>query len=44
MAQRYGVNANLLVTWRRQAGRSAASGDVEPLKLLAMAVHRLHSS
>jgi hypothetical protein len=25
MAQRYGVNANLLVTWRRQDGRSAAS-------------------
>jgi transposase-like protein len=29
MTQRYGVNANLLVTWRRQDGRSAASGDVE---------------
>ena len=34
VAQRYGVNANLLFTWRRQDARSAARGGAEPLKLL----------
>ena len=31
VAQRYGVNANLLFTWRRQNARSAAGGGAEPL-------------
>ena len=36
VAQRYGVNANLLFTWRRQEARSAAaSGEAEALKLVA---------
>ena len=30
VAQRYGVNANLLFTWRRRKARSAASGGTEP--------------
>jgi transposase len=38
VAQRYGVNANLLFTWRRQEGRSVAVGGVEPLKLLPVKV------
>ena len=38
VAQRYGVNANLLFTWRRQEARSAASGGVEALKLLPVTV------
>jgi transposase len=33
VAQRYGVNANLLFTWRRDA-RSAARGGAEALELL----------
>ena len=37
LAQRYGVNANLLFTWRRQEARSTASG-VAPLKLLPVTV------
>jgi transposase len=32
VAQRHGVNANLLFTWRRQQARSAASGG-EPLEV-----------
>jgi transposase len=36
VAQRHGVNANLLFTWRRRGARSAASG--EPLKLLPVTV------
>ena len=39
VAQRYGLNANLLFTWRRQEARSAAvGGSVEPLKLLPVTV------
>jgi transposase len=38
VAQRYGVNANLLFTWRRQEARSAASGGLERLKLLPVTV------
>jgi transposase len=38
VAQRYGVNANLLFTWRRREARSAASGGLEPLKLLPVTV------
>jgi transposase len=34
VAQRYGVNANLLFTWRRRDARSAASGGVEAVELL----------
>jgi transposase len=34
VAQRYGVNANLLFTWRRQEAGAAAKGDAEPVKLL----------
>ena len=38
VAQRYGVNANLLFTWRRREARSAASGGVEAVKLLPVTV------
>lgn len=38
VAQRYGVNANLLFTWRRQEGRSKAVGGGEPLQLLPATV------
>jgi transposase len=39
VAQRYGVNANLLFTWRRQEARSAALGSgEEPMKLLPVTV------
>ena len=38
VAQRYGVNANLLFTWRCQDARSAASGGVEAVKLLPVRV------
>jgi transposase len=38
VAQRYGVNANLLFTWRRRETRSAMSGGLEPLKLLPVTV------
>ena len=38
VAQRYGVNANLLFTWRRRETRSAASGGLEPLRLLPVRV------
>ena len=41
VAQRYGVNANQLFTWRRQEERSAATGGLErlePLKLLPVTV------
>jgi transposase len=38
VAQGYGVNANLLFTWRRREARSAASGGLEPLKLLPVTV------
>ena len=37
VAQRYGVNANLLFTWRRKA-RSAVSGGAEALELLPVTV------
>src|SRR5271165_6966691 len=38
VAQRYGVNANLLFTWRRQQTGAAANGDTEPVKLLPVTV------
>ena len=38
VAQRYGVNANLLFTWRRQEARAAKSGDAETVKLLRVTV------
>jgi len=38
VAQRYGVNANLLFTWRRQQGKSAAVSGPEPIKLLPVTV------
>ena len=38
VAQRHGVNANLLFTWRRQEARAAASGEAESLKLLPVRV------
>jgi len=39
VAQRYGVNANLLFTWRRRDARSAASGGgLEAVKLLPVMV------
>jgi transposase len=38
VAQRYGVNANLLFTWRRRQARNAASGGVGSLKLLPVTV------
>jgi transposase len=38
VAQRYGVNANLLFTWRRQNARSAARGGVKPFELLPVRV------
>jgi transposase len=38
VAQRYGVNANLLFSWRRRDARSAASGGVEAVELLPVRV------
>jgi transposase len=38
VAQRYGVNANLLFTWRRQEARSNAVGGAEPMQLLPVTV------
>jgi transposase len=38
VAQRSGVNANLLFTWRRQNARSAARGGAEPFELLPVRV------
>ncbi len=38
VAQRYGVNANLLFTWRRQQAGAAANGDAEPVKLVPVTV------
>jgi transposase len=38
VAQRYGVNANLLFTWRRQNARSAARVGAEPFELLPVRV------
>jgi transposase-like protein len=37
VAQRYGVNANLLFTWRRQEA-AAANGGAEPMKLVPVTV------
>jgi transposase len=37
VAQRYGVNANLLFTWRRDA-RSTASGGTQPFELVPVRV------
>jgi len=38
VAQRHGVNANLLFSWRRRETRSATSGGLEALKLLPVIV------
>ena len=38
VAQRYGVSANLLSTWRRRNVRSAARGGAEPFELLPVRV------
>ena len=38
MAQRYGVNANLLFTWRRRDARRVASGGIEAVELLPVRV------
>ena len=38
VAQRYGVNANLLFTWRRRDAGSTASGGTEPIELLPVRV------
>jgi transposase len=38
VAQRYGVNANLLFPWRRQEAQAAMSGISEPVKLLPVTV------
>ena len=38
VAQRYGVNANLLFTWRRQQGRTNAVGRQEPIELLPVTI------
>jgi len=37
VAQRYGVNANLLFTWRRQEA-AGAKGGAEPVKLVRVTV------
>ena len=38
VVQRYGVNANLLFTWRRRDARSAASGGTQPFELVPVRV------
>ncbi len=38
VAQRYGINANLLFTWRRQEGRAKGVGRPEPIKLLPVTI------
>jgi transposase len=38
VAQRYGVNANLLFTWRRQEGKCAPSRAEEPMTLVPVTV------
>jgi transposase len=38
VAQRHGVNANLLFSWRRRETRSATSAGLEALKLLPVIV------
>ena len=38
VAQRYGVNANLLFTWRRRGARSATSSGAEQLELVPVRV------
>jgi transposase len=38
VAQRYGLNANLLFTWRRREARSVGLGGAEPLQLLPVTV------
>ena len=38
VAQRDGVNANLLFTWRRQQGRTNAVGGQEPIELLPVTI------
>ena len=38
VAQRHGVNANLLFSWRRRETKSATSGGLEALKLLPVIV------
>jgi transposase len=38
VAQRYGINANLLFTWRRRDARSATSSGVEQLELVLVRI------
>ena len=38
VAQRHGVNANLLFTWRRQEGKRAPSGEEEAIRLVPVTV------
>ena len=38
VAQRHGVNANLLFTWRRQEGKRAPSGGKEAIRLVPVTV------
>jgi transposase len=38
VAQRYGVNANLLFTWRHRDAGSTASGGTEPIELLPVQI------
>ena len=38
VAQRYGVDANQLFTWRRQEAGASVNGGVEPLGLLPVTV------
>ena len=38
VAQRHGVNANLLFTWRRQEARNASGGEEAPMKLIPVMV------
>lgn len=38
VAQRHGVNANLLFTWRRQEGKLAPSGEEGAIKLVPVTV------
>jgi transposase-like protein len=38
LAQRYGVNANLLFTWRRREAQAHAKGEEAPLQLVPVTV------
>jgi transposase len=38
VAQRHGVNANLLFTWRRQEAKRSPGGEEEPVKFVPVTV------